>query len=778
MIGNNVASQSSFGSWNVLIGHETANSETFTGQSNVMVGTSIGSRLTNAQKNVFLGDLVANFNTSGSENVFIGALAGYSNTTANSNIFIGTESGFNNTTGQYNVFLGFETGLSNTEGADNVFLGYQAGNLNTTGEKNVFIGYLAGEKGETTIYNTFVGSEAGQNTINETGDVGDLTGKYNSFFGTRAGQSNTYGYYNSFFGNGAGWNSTIGYRNTFLGNNAGYQNQGGNENTFVGNAAGYYHRNGDLNTYIGARAGEYSYTGATKNIAIGAYAGYGSTGSGLTGSDNISIGFESHKILSSGSRNISIGSQTGAALAGGINNVFIGYQTGSTHTGSSNVLIGYQVSASTNSFTNIVAIGNGVQATASNQVWLGNASTSTMFCKGAYAAITTSPPNLYVDDNGQIMRSTNTLGSSTGAANKVAIWTGTSTLSSNTNFHWDNSNLRLGIRTDSPERSLHVNATIAEPIAIFRNTGTNDGYIAIQANQGTGSSYRWDLVSRTDGGFSIVDRDPSLATRLLIDNDGKVGIGITTPSAALQVDGASGVDPLRVRTTSTTRLMVHSNGGVSIGSATAPSAANNLFVNGSVGIGTSNPSEKLHVVGNAYIDVGTYKIHFDNSTGEPTIKPSTGYYGYLGTSTHYWYQTHTYSIYRNNEQTLSDRRVKTNLKDISNPLQKVMAIKGYHYSLDTNTHPMYKDGNRANPKDDLENLGFIAQELMEVLPEMVVLDEESGYYMIRNFEQMLPVIIEAMKEQQTTIQKLEGKVSEFENLSARLEAVEKLLLEK
>lgn len=44
----------------------------------------------------------------------------------------------------------------------------------------------------------------------------------------------------------------------------------------------------------------------------------------------------------------------------------------------------------------------------------------------------------------------------TGATNKVAFFTGTGTLSNNTNFHWDNANSRLGLGTSSPNNRLHV----------------------------------------------------------------------------------------------------------------------------------------------------------------------------------------------------------------------------------------------------------------------------------------------------------------------------------
>ena len=49
-----------------------------------------------------------------------------------------------------------------------------------------------------------------------------------------------------------------------------------------------------------------------------------------------------------------------------------------------------------------------------------------------------------------------------GAANKIAFWTGTGTLSQNTNLHWDNAASRLGIGTTSPAATLQINAPASE----------------------------------------------------------------------------------------------------------------------------------------------------------------------------------------------------------------------------------------------------------------------------------------------------------------------------
>ena len=70
----------------------------------------------------------------------------------------------------------------------------------------------------------------------------------------------------------------------------------------------------------------------------------------------------------------------------------------------------------------------------------------------------------------------------TGAANKVAFFTGVGTLSNNTDFHWDNTNSRLGIGTSSPTNDISVVKNI-------------DGTARISiTNQSTGTNAAADLV--------------------------------------------------------------------------------------------------------------------------------------------------------------------------------------------------------------------------------------------------------------------------------------------
>jgi hypothetical protein len=116
--------------------------------------------------------------------------------------------------------------------------------------------------------------------------------------------------------------------------------------------------------------------------------------------------------------------------------------------------------------------------------------------------------------------------------------------------------------------------------------------------------------------------------RIRIDTAGRVGIGTTTPTERLQVNSASGKNPLRVQVNGNTKMLVHNAGGVSIGSDLTP-PANGLFVNGNVGVGTASPSSQLHILGSsAYVtalrvDTGSIRVTNKYTIGDSSI----GVYG-------------------------------------------------------------------------------------------------------------------------------------------------------
>ena len=105
--------------------------------------------------------------------------------------------------------------------------------------------------------------------------------------------------------------------------------------------------------------------------------------------------------------------------------------------------------------------------------------------------------------------------------------------------------------------------------------------------------------------------------------------------------------------------------------------------------------------------------------------------------------------------TVSDKRLKDNVVTIDNALDKIKKLRGVEY--------VWNAGYRKGKKD----LGLIAQEVEEVLPEIVHEHEmplmedgvEGEVYKTVDYEKMVGVLIEAMKEQQTQIDSLKAEVA-------------------
>ena len=116
----------------------------------------------------------------------------------------------------------------------------------------------------------------------------------------------------------------------------------------------------------------------------------------------------------------------------------------------------------------------------------------------------------------------------------------------------------------------------------------------------------------------------------------------------------------------------------------------------------------------------------------------------------------------------SDKRLKTNVKPIENALQKVMTIGGYTFDWDDKVDELgFIPDTRTN------DAGVLAQEIQAVLPQAVApapfdwqWDEKqeknaskSGEnYLTVRYERIVPLLIEAIKEQQAYINRLEEKI--------------------
>jgi hypothetical protein len=189
------------------------------------------------------------------------------------NVQGGTSNDFLNIN-KLNYAIGHESGLktnpniSATKGKYNVFFGYRAGFNNVEGYGNIFLGHESGYNTTIGSYNVYMGYLAGNANIN---------GNSNVFVGYQSGKNSTAGW-NVYVGEGAGsWNST-GTCNTYIGSQAGIEDgeygTPGHDNVFIGYRAGALSYIGNDNVYIGSHAGELNNNSQSGRILIGSYAGY------------------------------------------------------------------------------------------------------------------------------------------------------------------------------------------------------------------------------------------------------------------------------------------------------------------------------------------------------------------------------------------------------------------------------------------------------------------------------------------------------------------------
>ena len=131
-----------------------------TGTNNFLAGDSAGASITSAADNIMIGYQAGQSTTTGGANIFLGASAGASNDSGIRNIFMGTNAGNSNDGGGDNIFLGYRSGQNNTSGQRKIFLGQEAGLNSTTGMQSVIIGDIAGGTLVDGDDNTIIGATA------------------------------------------------------------------------------------------------------------------------------------------------------------------------------------------------------------------------------------------------------------------------------------------------------------------------------------------------------------------------------------------------------------------------------------------------------------------------------------------------------------------------------------------------------------------------------------------------------------------------------------------
>ncbi len=180
----------------------------------------------------------------------------------------------------------------------------------------------------------------------------------------------------------------------------------------------------------------------------------------------------------------------------------------------------------------------------------------------------------------------------------------------------------------------------------------------------------------------------------------------------------------------------------------------NVSSTGKVGLNKTSPSYQLDVSGDLRVSDSGDDLIFENGDLYPDAGSSS-----LGTYSYMWDYLYAYEAYFYYYETYySDKRLKTDIKDLDSSIDKLLALRPVKYKMKDkeNIDKSIEDSNT-----EIEQMGLIAQEVQEIFPEIVTEDKE-GILGIR-YTALIPILIKAFKEQQEEIEDLKSRLEKLES---------------
>ena len=104
------------------------------------------------------------------------------------------------------------------------------------------------------------------------------------------------------------------------------------------------------------------------------------------------------------------------------------------------------------------------------------------------------------------------------------------------------------------------------------------------------------------------------------------------------------------------------------------------------------------------------------------------------------------ATFNNDVTAFSDRRLKTDISNIENGIEKVMQMQGVYYK-------------RNDQNDAKMKVGVIAQDMETIVPEVVLTANDEMQTKSVDYGKLTAVLIEAVKELTKRVEELENGVS-------------------
>jgi hypothetical protein len=375
--------------------------------------------------------------------------------------------------------------------------------------------------------------------------------------------------------------------------------------------------------------------------------------------------------------------------------------------------------------------------------------------------------------------------------------------------------------------SVGVGTSLSSTTAamVVENAGIYGSWIELKATSTGGK--RWIVqstgVSAGEGaGKFVINNATDAIDAVVISSTGNVGIGTQSPEVMLQLGSNDSTN--KVFSVRYSSVPLYINGGydgtyalstfstnnynTSAGSTSWGGFSNTLYSSAAVQLASStvgsevrfytaaapntNPTERMRITSGGYLKASNTGVYLDavtttqheitnssggsrglqvnNSSGtctsegivftySPTTTSGNFYHisCYTGGNGYRFRVSDGGTIYAVNTtvQSVSDIRFKENIRDIDTGLNEILALKPRRFD--------WKEGKGMNIKNAI---GFIAQEVEEVLPELIGdwkdTEEDETAYKSLGMTNMIPTLVKAIQEQQTLIESLTSRLEQLE----------------
>lgn len=576
----------------------------------------------------------------------------------------------------------------------------------------------------------FIGKDAGQ--------ADDYSGNINIFIGFETGKNSTSGYSNTAIGAYSFQDNTTGFNNVAIGSGASSDNTNGSDNVAIGHLALYDNKTGKYNTAIGTQALEYGANNASENTALGYKAGHNSNGS-----HNVFLGFEAGKNKNVSHRLYIDNSSTANPLIYGEFDNKILVVNGSLKVNDGTQSEGYVFTCDSNGTGSWQPnISNAVNAISDNdndtKIQLEETADEDII---RFDIAGNEALWMEINANEDVMislRDNNTFfntspDSSTGINN---TFIGKNAGNSNTTGQ---QNTYIGARAGQNFNTGRYNVFIGEAAGVNKTSGNSNVFIGDAAGQ-----------SNFTGSSNVFVGDAAG-----IANQGSNNIFIGSYAGA-ETDEESN------------RLYIEGIAGNGDNPLIYGEFDNKLLTfNANVGIGTSLPTQKLHVIDNADgFEEFVAKIENtanSNDSRDEGLLIRAGHNNYSSSESSSMIQFETPNgdycgrIRQSGTSAVeyvsaSDERLKTQIVPTKYGLDDLMRIqvKDYYYKAD-------------RKREDLHT-GFLAQQLYECYPKAVdvggedVTEEPWGVA----YGSLTPLLVKAVQDQQEVIESLLERIETLE----------------